>query len=94
MIQRKTTFFLGIFIFLIPFLGFPSMWKTVMIAGCGIFLVVISIKIVLPRKNLRPKGRREKVTPVFVENIPVYPKDDTMESTHIKVKSEDNSDIK
>ena len=65
------------------------MWKTVMIALCGIFLIVISIKIVLPRKYPRTKGRREKVTPVFVENIPIYPKDDTVESTHLRVKSED-----
>lgn len=87
MIQHKTTFFLGIFIFLVPFLGLPSDWKTMLIAATGIFLVVISVKIVLPRKNLRPKGRREKVTPVFVENIPIYPKDDTVESMHLKVKS-------
>ncbi len=88
MIQRKTTFFLGIFIFLIPFLGFPSAWKNLTVTICGLFLVVISMKIVLPRKNPRPKGRREKVTPVFVENIPIYPKDNTVESTHLRVKSE------
>lgn len=94
MIQRRTTFFLGIFIFLIPFLGFPTFWKTVMITLSGLFLIAISIKIVLPRKNTRPKSRREKVTPVFVENIPIYPKDDTLESTHLRVKSEDSSEIK
>ena len=89
MIQRRTTFFLGIFIFLIPFLGFPTFWKTVMITFSGLFLIAISIKIVLPRKNARSKNRREKITPVFVENIPIYPKDDTIESTHLRVKSEE-----
>ena len=94
MIQRKSTFFLGIFIFLIPFLGFPSFWKTVMITLSGLALILLSVKVTLPRKNLKARGKREKITPVFVENIPVYPKDDTMESTHLKVKSEDNSEIK
>lgn len=89
MIQRKSTFFLGIFIFLIPFLGFPSLWKTIMITVSGILLIGLSIKISLPKKDRRMRNRREKVTPVFVENIPIYPKDNTLESTHLKVKSEE-----
>lgn len=94
MIERKSTFFLGIFIFLIPFLGFPSFWKTLFVTLSGIFLISLSIKISLPKKGSKTRTRREKVTPVFVENIPVYPKDNTLESTHLRVKSDNDSDSK
>ena len=80
MISRKSTFFLGIFIFLIPFSGFPMSWKSTLIILSGIILVFLSVKISLPKKNSRTKLRREKVTPVFVENIPIYPRDNTVES--------------
>jgi len=72
MIQRKSTFFLGIFIFVIPFLGFPTAWKTAFIILSGLFLVGLSIKIVIPKKSklIRPR-KKEKVTPVFVENMPI-----------------------
>ena len=71
MIKRNSTFFLGIFIFLIPFLGLPSFWKTTFIILSGVTLVGLSVKLTLPRKA--PKGRlkREKITPVFVENSPI-----------------------
>lgn len=85
MINKKSTFFLGIFIFLIPFLGFPSVWKSAFVIISGIFLVLMSVKISLPKKSSRIKSKKERSTPVFVENIPIYPKDNTLESN---VKSE------
>lgn len=80
MISNKKTFFLGVFIFLIPFTGFPSSWKSAFIIISGIVLVSLSVKISLPKKNSRVRSRKEKVTPVFVENIPIYPRDNTFES--------------
>lgn len=78
-INRKSTFFLGIFIFTIPFLGFPSTWKAVFTVISGILLVILSLKLNIPRKNIR-RVHKEKVTPVFVESVPiVYPKNDTIE---------------
>lgn len=85
MINKKSTFFLGIFIFLIPFLGFPSAWKSAFVIISGISLVLMSVKISLPKKGSRIKTKKERSTPVFVENIPIYPKDNTLESS---VKSE------
>ncbi len=85
MINKKSTFFLGIFIFLIPFLGFPSVWKSAFVIISGISLVLMSVKISLPKKSSRIKSKKERSTPVFVENIPIYPKDNTLESN---VKSE------
>lgn len=72
MIKNKRTFFIGIFIFLIPFLGFPSSWKTFFTIVAGLFLAVSSLKITLPKRNVVKKVRRkEKVTPVFTENSPM-----------------------
>lgn len=72
MISRKSTFFLGIFIFLIPFFGLPSFWKTLFVALSGITLLFLSVKITIPKKSIKNKIKKEKVTPVYVENIPVY----------------------
>lgn len=80
MISNKSTFFLGIFIFLIPFMGFPSSWKSVFIIISGIALVLMSVKITLPKKTSKTRSRKGKSTPVFVENIPIYPRDNTIES--------------
>lgn len=79
MINRRSTFFLGIFIFVIPFLGIPSSWRTFFIMISGITLIILSIKITLPKKNTKSRVKKEKVTPVFVESIPVYPKDNSVD---------------
>lgn len=79
MINRKSTFFLGIFIFVIPFLGIPGSWRTFFIIVSGLALIVLSIKITLPKRNLKSRVRKEKITPVFVESVPVYPKETMMD---------------
>jgi hypothetical protein len=71
MIQKKSTFFLGFFIFLIPFLGFPGFWKTVFTIISGLSLVALSVKFSVPKKTIRPKQRKDKVVPFAPENIVV-----------------------
>ncbi len=93
MIRSKRTLFLGIFIFLIPFLGLPSSWKTWLVIISGLALVAMSIKVSLPKKNLRPRARREKVTQVFVESMPVSPREDVLESVGRKENPHTTSDI-
>jgi len=63
MIQKRGTFFLGLFIFLIPFLGLPTSWKTTLIVLCGLSLVYSSIKITLPER-LRKISRKPEVKTV------------------------------
>lgn len=70
MIHSKRTFFLGIFIFLIPYLGVPSSWKTALIVLSGILLVLLSIRVSLPKQSSRRPRKKEKVTPIFVESAP------------------------
>ncbi len=63
MISHKKTFFLGIFISIIPFLGLPSSWKVVLVILSGLLLIALSTKVVLPRKPARPRAKKEKVFP-------------------------------
>lgn len=79
MINRKSTFFLGIFIFVIPFLGIPSSWRTFFIVVSGLTLIILSIKITLPKRTSKSRVRKEKVTPVFVESIPVHTKENSVD---------------
>lgn len=74
MIQNPRTLSVGIFIFILPFLGFPSFWKTLFIMLCGFFLIASSLKISIPKKSAKRPRRKDKVTPVFVENSPVFPR--------------------
>lgn len=73
MIHRKGTFFLGIFIFLIPFLGLPTFWKTMFVCFCGLMLVALSIKIVIPNKAAsKPavkRTRTKKISPVILDSV-------------------------
>ncbi len=78
MIQKRSTFFLGIFIFLIPFLGIPSSGKTMFTVLAGLLLIAFSIKIVLPHTVSKKiakhhRAKKEKVTYVPVENTAAYP---------------------
>ena len=60
MIRRKSTFFLGIFIFLIPFLGLPSVSKTILVVLSGLTLIALSVKIIFPQKTSKPTIKRSR----------------------------------
>lgn len=78
MIHRKSTFFLGIFVFLIPFMGLPTFWKTLLITLSGLALVFISIKIPVSKKQTRSKPKRDRGLGGD-ETVTVYPKDNLVE---------------
>lgn len=86
MISKKNTFFLGVFIFLVPFLGLPSSYKNIFIILSGILLILLSIKISIPKKNIKSKIRKEKVTEVFSESAPLEPKISPIQMREIKQK--------
>ena len=85
-INRRSTFFLGIFIFLVPFLGVPSSWKTFFIVVSGIVLVLLSLKINIPKKYIaRQKMKKDK--PFLASNeTPIIPTENP--STVIEEKPE------
>ena len=73
MIKNKNTFFLAIFILLVwTFFGIPTSWKVFLTVLSALYLVVLSVKISLPRSvGRRQIRRKEKITPVFSESAPV-----------------------
>ncbi len=74
MISNRRTLFLGIFIILIPFLGFPSAWKTFIILISGATLISFSVDITIPKKiPKRIVRRKENVNSVFRESIITTP---------------------
>jgi len=73
MINNRSTFFLGLFIFIIPFLGLPSSWKTILFIVSGLYLIFLSVTFVMPAKRAAKPRKKEKSLPVFVENIPMTP---------------------
>lgn len=74
MITERRTLLLGIFIVLIPFLGFPSAWKTFMIVLSGVLLISFSVNITIPKKiPRRSVKRKETVNSVFRESIITTP---------------------
>lgn len=60
MITRKTTFFIGLFITLVPFLGLPTFWKTFLIIFFGVTLILSSIRFNIPRISLKNKLKKEE----------------------------------
>jgi hypothetical protein len=64
MIHRRGTFFLGLFIFLIPFLGLPTSWKTTLVVLSGLSLAYSSITITLPERFKKSSRKHETKTPV------------------------------
>ncbi len=62
MINRRSTFFLGIFILLIPFLGVPTSWKVTLTIFSGLALSLLSVTITLPKRTFRPRPKKEKFT--------------------------------
>lgn len=81
MISKKSTFFLGIFLFFIPFMGFPSSWKNTLVIISGLILIALSVKVVVPKRTSRTRLKKEKITPVFMENSPISLKDNTVEKS-------------
>ncbi len=59
MINNKGSFYLGVFVFLIPFLGFPTIWKMGLVIFAGSLLVLTSLRIPTPRKTFKAKSKKE-----------------------------------
>ncbi len=92
MIHRRSTFFLGLFITLIPFLGLPTASKTTLIILSGVFLVYSSITIALPerfKKTAQKSGIKPLAKPI-AKRKPRKEKTSTTVSGSI-VYSENNS---
>ena len=72
-IKNNQTLFIAIFILLLwIFFGIPPFWKELLTILSAIYLLIISIKITLPKRGVAKRPRKkEKITPVFTENSPI-----------------------
>ena len=73
--MSKYTFLLlaGLFVAVLPHLGFPTLWDTVMYALAGISIATVSV---LARAQFK-KGGKERIVekqPVYVESTPMQPR--------------------
>lgn len=81
MSKRKAIVILAVWSALVPFLGFPSSWKTLFVAVSGLAIAALSIDWrFLRRKKRAAKGRRTKRDDeAFVEHEPARPAADRPE---------------
>jgi len=88
MIKDKNGFFLGVFVLLVwTFFGIPTSWKVFLTILSALYLIVLSVKITLPRKaGLKRPRRREKVTPVWSESAPAEKVGEVLESNESKTE--------
>lgn len=75
MITRKSTFFFGVLVLLLPFTGFPAIWKTYIFVFIGVVLTLKSIEVSIPRKVSRSKVKKHYAAELVEEDVVVYPKD-------------------
>lgn len=59
MIARKGTFYLGIFVFIIPFLGFPTAWKMFLVVVAGLSMILYSVRVPFPKKSFKQKIKKD-----------------------------------
>ncbi len=70
MSKNRIVFVIGSILFFIPFLGFPSSWKTFFSIVSGLILISLSLSNSIKRRmtirNLQSKS--EVASPVFVDS--------------------------
>jgi hypothetical protein len=72
---KKSTFFLGIFVILLPFLGLPTFWKSFFIVLSGTILTLASVRFEISRKEEENSSEKNEILEfheevVVLEKIP------------------------
>lgn len=65
--KEKTIFIIGLWLIVLPFLGFPGSWKTVILVLTGIALVYLGYLFYMEAKERLAKI--ENQTESFIDNI-------------------------
>ncbi len=63
MIKQRAIFIIGLWVLLLPFLGFPIIWKKILFAGTGILLMGLAYLLYREKEDLLIRifgGEREK----------------------------------
>lgn len=83
--KNRILLILGIWIVLIPFLGFPSSYESVFIIGSGLFVVLLAFlhareKRRIQRSLFEMSPRKETVTEVYAESRPIWNRENVREN--------------
>jgi len=72
MTKNRTVLFIGLFLFLIPFLGFPSKWEAFFQIVFGIVLMAVSFSSTIKRRAAvrKPRRKREIETTSVIASVP------------------------
>jgi hypothetical protein len=68
MTKQQLILIIGIVVLLLPFIGFPSDWKSVLMFICGITLVTVYVYMRKERREKQHDEADQVITEVFVEN--------------------------
>lgn len=60
--------FIGAFVAMLPFLGFPVSWDSVLLVIAGVLMVFLGI--IVRRRGLIRRVRVQRKSPTFVESVP------------------------
>lgn len=79
----------GFWILILPFLGVPILWKTILISASGTLLILVGAgPSILKMLKEKPKIQRKKVSPP-VQNIPAdYTVSPYMQNTEVEKTEE------
>jgi hypothetical protein len=65
--KEKTLLALGVWVAILPFLGFPNFWRDIFFVLTGCLLIYLKYNFDLEDRNWRPKKENDSKT--FVDNI-------------------------
>ncbi len=65
--KEKALFFIGLFILILPFLGFPNSWKTVLFVIIGTIIIYLAYLFYAEVKDRLARNSTE--TKTFIDNI-------------------------
>lgn len=73
--KNRLILILGLWIALIPYLGFPSSFKTLLIIGSGLLVALFAFLLARDRhrpQNVTQNGVKQVKTDVYAENGPAW----------------------
>lgn len=65
--KEKALFVIGIWIMVLPFSGFPSLWRTLLFLATGLVIMYVAYLFYLQAKKNMPKEENHNKS--FVDNI-------------------------
>jgi len=72
--NRKTIFFIGFIVFLLPVLGFPGSWESFFEIVSGLILMFLAARKTLEKRIVKDKRirlKRKEKNPIYIESNPV-----------------------